>query len=309
MCGVQPMIRKDSNWYNTFARVRVAEIQTKTNVDDWLHDPRNKKIADILTRGELHSELGHDSVWQNGRKWLVHDRSTWPVTKVRYSGSDDQEIEQFKTAERKRSYSTFNVNVRAVDILERPDKMRTFSSTVDNISGGINEGETIKRKLKRFDLLELFGANDGRFSKLVERFSDLSRLIRVMAYIMRVALAKICLGGSSAVERTKVDMEITAQEYNDAWIVLIHLAQSMRLQVMKLVPKKINVKLSMNDWSVEHLIIGGRVSSFPISYECNYEVPIVPYGPLGRLIMLHYHDKHHRKVETVVAAARADVWL
>ena len=129
------------------------------------------------------------------------------------------------------------------------------------------------------------------------RFSDLSKLIRVMAYIMRVALAKRRLGGTSAEGRTKVAKEITAQEYNDAWIVLVHLEQSLRLkekQVMKLVPKRINVKLSAYDWSVEHLVIGGRVTNFPISYEGKYKVPIVPYGSLGRLIMLHYHDKHHR---------------
>jgi hypothetical protein len=133
-----------------------------------------------------------------------------------------------------------------------------------------------------------------------------------MAYIMRVALAKRWLGGTSAVRRSKVDMEITAQEYNDAWIVLTHLEQSVRLQdkqVMKLVPKKIKVKLSMYDWSVEHVVIGGRVSNFPVSYDAKYEVPIVPYGPLGRLIMLHYHDKYHRDIDTVVAVARADVWV
>ena len=109
-----------------------------------------------------------------------------------------------------------------------------------------------------------------------------------------------------------MDMEITGQEYNDAWIVLIHLEQSVRLQekqVMKLVPKKIKVKLSMYDWSVEHVVIGGRVSNLPVSYDGKYEVPIVPYGPLGRLFMLHYHGKHHRDIDTVVAVARADVWV
>ena len=60
--------------------------------------------------------------------------------------------------------------------------------------------------------LGLFGANDGRFSKLVARFSDLSKLIRVMAYIMRVALANRRLGGISAEGRTKLAKEITAGE-------------------------------------------------------------------------------------------------
>ena len=42
--------------------------------------------------------------------------------------------------------------------------------------------------------------------------------------------AKRCLRGISAEGRTKVAKEITAQEYNDAWIVLIHLEQSVMLQ-------------------------------------------------------------------------------
>ena len=307
----QDMMRKDSYWYNTFAGVRVAEIQTKTNVEDWLHVPSNENIADILTKGAPPSELGQDSVWQNGTKWLVQERSTWPVTDVRSTSSLDPEVEQFKTAEKRLSSSAFHAGVTVVDILEKPEKVWTFSSaTVE--TGKDTNGALRKDQLKRFDLLELFGANDGRFAKLVARFSDLSKLIRVMAYIMRVALAKRRLGGTSAVGRSKVDMEITAKEYDDAWIVLIHLEQSIRLQekqVMKLVPKRIKVKLSMYDWSVELVVIGGRVSNFPVSYDGNYEVPIVPYGPLGRLIMLHYHDKHHRDIDTVVAVARADVWV
>ena len=89
---VQDMIRKDSYWYNTIARVRVAEIQSKTTVDDWLHVPSSENIADILTKGAPPSELGQDSVWQNGPKWLVQERSTWPVTDVRSSGLIDPEV-------------------------------------------------------------------------------------------------------------------------------------------------------------------------------------------------------------------------
>ena len=160
--------------------------------------------------------------------------------------------------------------------------------------------------------MELFCANYGQFSVLVTRFSDLSKLIRVMAYVMRIALAKYRLGGTTAGGRTKVVKEITAQEYNDAWVVLIHLEQSVRLQekkVMKLVPKRVKVKLSAYNWSVDHIVVGGRVSNFPVGYAGYHVVPIVPYGPLGRLIMLHDHDKHHRDVDTVVCVTRSDVWV
>ena len=267
---MQDMIRKDSYWFNTFAGVRVVEIQTKTKVEDWLHVPSGENIADILTRGAPPSELGQDSVWQNGPKWLVQDRSTWPDTDVKFSSSLEPEVEQFKTAEKRLSSSAFHAGVSAVDILEKPHKVWTFSSAAVQGAGKETDVAIRKNNLKRFDLLELFGANDGKFSKLVARFSDLSKLIRVMAYIMRVDLAKRRLGGTSALERSKVDKEITAQEYSDAWIVLIHLEQSQRLQekqVMKLVPKRIKVKLSMYDWSVEHVVIGGRVSNSPMSFD------------------------------------------
>ena len=294
-------------------------------MDDWLHVASCENIADILTRGAPPSELGQDSVWQNGPKWLVQDRTTWPVTEVRSSDYIDSEIEQFKTADKKLNSATINVSVRAVDILEKPDKVLTFSTTIvtkteENMTrtgGEIQDnrninGGALRDKLRRFDLLELLDADNGKFSTLVARFSDLSKLIRVMAYIMRIALAKRRLGGTSAAGRTKVEKEITAQEYYDAWIVLIHLEQSVRLQekqVVKLVPKRIKVKLSTYNWSVDHIVVGGRVTNFPVCYAGYHEVPIVPYGPLGRLIMLHYHDKHHREVDTVVAVARADVWV
>ena len=137
------------------------------------------------------------------------------MTDVRSSSSLDPEVEQFKTAEKRLSSSTFHTGVPVVDILEKPEKVLTFSSAAVK-PGKDTDTATRKDRLKRFDLLELFGANDGRFAKLVARFSDLSKLIRVMAYIMRVVLAKRHLGEPSAVGRSKVDMEITAKDYNDA---------------------------------------------------------------------------------------------
>ena len=56
--------------------------------------------------------------------------------------------------------------------------------------------------------------------------------------------------------------------------------------VKKLVPAKIQVSLATYIWSVEHVVIGGRVSSFPVSFWGDEKIPIIPYGPLGRLIDL-----------------------
>ena len=77
--------------------------------------------------------------------------------------------------------STLVVHSTAVNILEKPVEVLSISAAA--VGKAVDEVDLWK-KLKRFDLLELFGANDGKFSKLVARFSDLSKLIRVMAYIL-----------------------------------------------------------------------------------------------------------------------------
>ena len=55
---VQHMIRKESYGFNTFAGLRVGEIQSKTSYDAWKHIPSSENIADILTRGAQSSLLG-----------------------------------------------------------------------------------------------------------------------------------------------------------------------------------------------------------------------------------------------------------
>ena len=77
---VKDMIRRESYGFNTYAGLRIAEIQKKTSADDWYHIPSRENIADILTKGVNPGKLGPDSVWQSGPKWLVDDQSEWPVT-------------------------------------------------------------------------------------------------------------------------------------------------------------------------------------------------------------------------------------
>ena len=48
---VQDMIMKESYCFNTFAGLRVGEIQKKTDIMRWLHIPSDENIADILING------------------------------------------------------------------------------------------------------------------------------------------------------------------------------------------------------------------------------------------------------------------
>ena len=48
---VQYMMHKESYGFNTYAGLRIAELQRKTDIRDWHHIPSGENIADILTKG------------------------------------------------------------------------------------------------------------------------------------------------------------------------------------------------------------------------------------------------------------------
>ena len=274
---VQFMILKDSYGFNTFAGLRVAEIQQKTDPEAWLHIPGDENISDILTRGASPDKLGKDSVWQKGPLWLVKDRTEWPVTI------------KIKTADMEDKMSIFHQKLVSTGYVQ------TFLSGTRDIQ------TNVKVEMDKFGW-------DG----LILRCGDLSKLIRSTAYAMRLVgrtPKNRLLVEKSGMQSNK---EITASEYDDAWTFLIWWEQKQRLikkDCLRLIPKQIDVKMSMYKLSYPHVILGGRVKNFPESFSGNSEIPIIPYGVLAKLIVLHYHDKYHVDVDTVVAHVRRDVWV
>ena len=73
------MMKKQSYGFNTFAGLRVGEIQQKTNQEEWHHIPSKENISDILTRGATPDKLGPGTTWQGGPVWLTGSPSQWPV--------------------------------------------------------------------------------------------------------------------------------------------------------------------------------------------------------------------------------------
>ena len=65
----------------TFVGLHVAEIQQKTQFEDWKHiSSQDNKVADILTKGAPPSMLRPESDWQRGPKWLSLPKEQWSVT-------------------------------------------------------------------------------------------------------------------------------------------------------------------------------------------------------------------------------------
>ena len=80
------MIQKESYGFKTFSGVRVGEIQSKTKKEDWFWVESALNIADIITRGARPEDLGMESEWQKGPKFLCDPENEWPI-KQTYTGA------------------------------------------------------------------------------------------------------------------------------------------------------------------------------------------------------------------------------
>ena len=76
---VRAMIQGESQGFQTYAAVRISEIQEKTDKGEWYWVEGKSNIADQLTRGRRPNELGRGSEWQNGPAFLQYSENDWPI--------------------------------------------------------------------------------------------------------------------------------------------------------------------------------------------------------------------------------------
>lgn len=76
---VRSQIQKESRGFNTFVAVRIAEIQTKTDPREWWWIDSSMNIADLTSRPCSPKDIGENSSWQNGPKFLTYPVSEWPI--------------------------------------------------------------------------------------------------------------------------------------------------------------------------------------------------------------------------------------
>ena len=294
---VQDMILKESYGFNTFAGLRVGEIQRKTDVIQWRHIPSQENVSDILTKGASPDTLRVGTAWQTGPAWLVLDESEWPVT-VRAPLSS----EQLET-------------VRKFEKLIRPVKPVKPKSVIQTSVVFLSGTKTGKVRTEKVLLLPVNkGFTDFGLDSAITRCGSLNMLIRTTANVLR------WWGGGISGRKKGIDAseyavktgEIDDSEYNDAWSFLISWEQSQRLDKRKyqgLCPIETRVKLQNYPIEVSQTLLGGRIKNFPESFSSRSKIPIIPSGPLAKLIVKHYHNKYHKEIDAIVSFVRADVWV
>ncbi|XP_045110007.1 uncharacterized protein LOC123503946 [Portunus trituberculatus] len=79
---VRAQIQKESYGFGTFVANRVAEIQMKTDPNDWWWVKTSENPADLTTRPCHPNYLRSNSLWQKGPDFLSDRISEWPISKL-----------------------------------------------------------------------------------------------------------------------------------------------------------------------------------------------------------------------------------
>ena len=281
---VQDMIKKDSYLLNTFAGLRVKEINAKTDADSWNHiSSKDNHCADILTKGAGPDKIREGSQYQNGPPWLVEDRSSWPITEVNLDKSERDIIKGF----------------------EKASKSLSLTSKAVNAACSMSDNDQ--------DILE----------KFIEDLSSLRKIINAVAFTQRLLGREKREKRTEAEKeeyrrhhkhdsKKKVDSNpITAEEYQDALKILIHHEQKKidpkRFSGFNLLEEKIVLK-SGKELCLLH--VASRIKNFPVKFsDENNKVYALPPGLFAERIAQHYHAKYHKDIDTVVSHIRNEFWI
>lgn len=76
---VRSQIQNESHGFGTFVGTRIAEIQTFTDTHEWWWVATDDNAADCATRPQHPRNLGSESVWQRGPKYLTVPSDQWPI--------------------------------------------------------------------------------------------------------------------------------------------------------------------------------------------------------------------------------------
>ena len=89
---VYGQVQDESHLYKTFVANRVGEVQRKSKKDEWWLVASKDNVADTTTRIMSPTDLGIDTVWQNGPDYLQRDVRFWPIYKEKIEGDLEDKL-------------------------------------------------------------------------------------------------------------------------------------------------------------------------------------------------------------------------
>ena len=268
---VLSMINKTSTRFKVYEGVRIGEIQAATNGDvscwAWMSGEHN--TADWLTRGRTPEELDNDSYWWNGPPILYQPIEEWGL---KFNPKKDEVLPGEKKVPSKATHTSTTSPVPATTAT-----WRTAAAIPD---------------------IPLIDYN---------RFSDVNKLIWVVARVFSIAKKKSFLGGTT--------LSISTEQLREAENFIVKDAQkSLNKELVKVDRngRKGGRYSSLTPVQGEDgfWVVGQRLSSTnPMTADSTLQ-KLLPYNhPVTRLLMQRAHSSGHRGRDATLSRFRQRYWV
>ena len=254
-----------------FIANRTKEIKALFPLSVWNHYPTHENPADLLTRGITATQLRTSSLWQHGPQWLPHVEQ-WPSWKP-----------------------SKVLHLHLCDIAEDTDATANNTKTTTD---GTTQTDPAEKQPGIHNLID------------VSRFSTLSRLLTVTAYVLRFVK-------NLQNRTTKTDGPLSVQERQEAlrkWIqnsqALIYAAEIANLRCNSNTRLTLVKQLRLFLDADGFLRCGGRIHNAQLAESAKFPYLLPPNYPFTALIVYETHRKQlHSGVNVVVTMLRQTFWI
>lgn len=307
-------IQRDSYGHQTFFANRVGEIQKAGSVSDWWWIPGDFNIADLITRGGTPKDLNEDSVWQKGPQFLRHPVEEWPKKSAAEIAADARE--RVNKLQRKTFSAVLTRAQTKKDRRETEKGGLKESSTEDrndstNIASDPSSHEN-PRKSRLEENIPRSTPGDLVVKKLVdvERFSNLTKLVRVICWVWRAIRSWLGIQSLNSKDgKRKVASKnetrkavLNVKEQVDALKGLFLAAQ----EGVSFPDTTLN-RLAVYREDSGLLVCGGRIQIFN---EEKVAVPILPDSAwVAMLLTREAHNANHEEVAGTLLRMRKKAWV
>nr|XP_017209463.2 uncharacterized protein LOC108181536 [Danio rerio] len=279
-------IQRESYGYKTFFANRIGEIQGITKAQEWWWIPGPQNIADVITRGASPQNLDESSEWQNGPRFLSLPVDEWPIKSVKDLAITARE-------------SINKLQKKAFAAVLTRSKTKQKEPTME--SKPIESPNLVRAEQKRPPAgLAVLNLCD------IKRFSDLSRLVKTIAWVWRAA--KKFLGKKRTVNKPKWEAvlslgTISVREREDA-LRDIFLAEQDGVTFPNTTKERLVV---FKDPDSGLLVCGGRVQVFQ---DDQLSVPILPSNSwISTLLARESHKESHGGLAETLLRMRRRAWV
>ncbi|KAI3354310.1 hypothetical protein L3Q82_018497 [Scortum barcoo] len=313
-------IQRDSYGYQTFFANRVGEIQKSTSVDDWWWISGDLNVADIITRGATPADLQENSVWQNGPEFLKQPVKEWPkksakeVTAYAKEGIDRLQRKSFSAALTRSQVKKNRGDVPSGAAMPSSPVVTVKDEKDHDVVQSSPEGNKPKSPVRRPP-----AGSAVRQLIDIKKYSSLSKLIRVIAWVWRAAMKwKMVLTKNSVTASSRPKWEeissaevkcrtkqavLTVSEYEDAQRDLFLAAQEDAV----FHDTTLNRLTVYKDKETGLLVCGGR---YQIFNDEKTTVPILPYDSwLSTLLAQGAHNANHEEIAGTLLRMRKKAWV